>query len=248
MTQMISISLLKVNQLFKRKNNVLIFLLILMGVALPTLSGSLYYGFFQKLMQILTNSYFNMFFFIASGLNIIYMRSEFTNSYNLVSRISNYKMLIKSFVKDIIVGTVLLYLVSFVLASSGAIIFSFGNHQLFNHPVYGVNVLYYLLFYILRALVFASVVNVIIYLLSNLLKSKLTMVIILVFGIMFMIVPFRNVTHFYEMSVFYHDYFLSTSYQSFSLEIICSMFEGMLLLFIGNVLYRLLVLKKRDLV
>lgn len=249
MTRTINLSLSKLSNHYQRKSSFLIFLLILMGVALPSLSGSASYNFFEKLARILMNPYFNMLFFIASGVNVIYMRSEFTKSYNLASRVGDYKTLVVTFIKDIVLATAFLYVIAIILACAGAIIFSFGEHAMVTHPVYGFNVIYYLLFFIVRGFIFTSLVNVIIYLVSIAFRNRLTMLIILVCNVYFLIVSSgKSIKHFYQMSLLYHNYFLTGYYASFPLEIICSLFEGVLLLFICTIICRLIISKKRDLV
>lgn len=240
--------IISLNSYFKKKSNLLIFLILVIGVLVPGLSGSSNYGFFAKLNSILHNPYFNMFFFIATGLNVIYMRSNFSKNYDFIIRCENYSHLIKKFVLQIVIATAILYITSFILACSVSALFCYGNYSFNNHDVYGFNILYYLIFFFVRSILFASIINVIIYLLSCVFKRNVVMFIILLFSALFLLIPSGKVVlHFYDAGLFYHYYFLDVYYISFWLEIISSLLQFILLIIISLLIYNCVIRKKRDL-
>lgn len=239
----------KLNYYFQKKNSLLIFLLILVGVILPTVSGSVGISFFEKLYRIITNQFFNMFFILACGLGIIYIKNEYTKSYNFISRTKDYKQLIKDFIKDIVLVTSFLYCIAIVLSVAGACIFCFGNYEFVTHPTYDFNIIFYLVFFLIRSIVISSIINIIIYLFSCIFKNKISLFLILFSSVIFTnLVPAKVVYHFYDMNILYHYYFLSVEYSSFWVEIICSSLEILLLLMLGNFIYKIIISKKRDLV
>lgn len=240
----------KLNYFFNKKSNLFVFLLIFLGAVLSTLSGSLSYNFWYKLFDILNNPIFNMLFFISIGLNVIYMMSEFSKSYLIVSRYKNFPQMIKKIAKDISIYTLYLYIISLIIAISGAIIFSFGNFNMINHPFYDIPIIFYIIFYIIRNAIIICIINLIIYLLLILFKKIFATFIIMLNSVFFFILftDSSNILHFYNIKIIYHYYFTSIRYSSFLLEIVCSFFEIFVLAFIYKIFYKYIVSKKRDLI
>lgn len=238
----------KINYLLEKKSNLLVFLLILIGVLIPTLSGSMTTNFWYRLFSILNSPFYNFMLFIATGLNVIHISGELSKSYNIVNRYANYKILIKKFIHDIVVTTIILSIVGFILSISGAVIFSFGNISMIEHNIYGIPIIIYIVFYIIRGCIFACIVNSIIYLLSLLINKIGAIIIVLLLNSPFMIISkIFIIEHFYNMPLLYHYYYLSIEYSTFLLEIICSVLELFLLIIIRSLIHHFVTLKKRDL-
>lgn len=246
---MFKIYLSKINYYFDKKHSILIFLLLLLGVMIPAFSGSLTNNFWYRLWSILTSPFLNFMFFISIGLNVIYVSSELSKSYNVVNRYTNYHVLIKKFIIDIISTTLCLSVVSFILAIAGAIILSFGDMSLFNHPTYNFTIVFYILFHIIKISILACIINSILYLLVILIKKTGTTILILVSSSIFMVFPVYNKTilHFYNVPLLYHYYFLAVDYITFQLEFISTLFQLFILILIYNFLYKVVTIKKRDL-
>lgn len=237
----------KINNYFKNKNSLLVFLLLIMGALIPSLSG-VSGGFFDNLLKVLRNSYFNMFFFLASGLSVINMRSVFSRDYDFVIRNTNYKALIKGFIIEITLSTMVIYITAFILASAFSALFCEGNYTVYNYLDYGFNVFYYLAFLLVKSLVLASLVNVITFLLSNLFKKNLTLLLVLFNSLLFIVISGNKlVFSLYDFPVLYHYYFLGTNYNTFILEILCFGLQFIILCFISRLAYNLVTRKKRDL-
>ncbi len=239
----------KINYYFERKNSLLIFLLLLIGVLIPALSGSPSNNFWYRLFSILNSPFLNFMYFSAIGLNSIYISSELSKSYNVVNRYSNYKNLITSFVKDVIITTIILSIATIVLSISGAILFSFGNITMIQHPYYNFPIVIYIIFYIIRFFLFTCILTSIVYLLSLLFNKISSIIIILVFSSFFMILPefLSDVNHFYNMPLLFYYYFLQIHYSTIFLEIICSILQFFMLLLVYKIIYKKITIKKRDL-
>lgn len=240
----------KFNYYFSKKKSILIFLLLLMGVLVPTLSGSESYNFWYKLFNILNNPVYNMLLFISIGINAIYMANEFMSSYFVISRYQNIKNTIKEFEKDIIVFTIFLLAISFIIAIAGAIIFSFGDFRMINHPYYDFPIIYYILFFLIRSFVIATLVNSILYLFMFKFNKIVSTFIILINGTLFFSLPDNNflISHFYNMNFLYHYYYNFIKYSSFFLEIIISIIEIIILIGLNKFVFWYVSKEKRDLI
>ena len=96
----------KINYQFNNKKCLLIFLLLFIGVLLPTLSGSESYNFWSKLYNILNNPVYNMLLFISIGINMIYLIGEMMNNYMIILRCENLNKIIKNFINDVVIFTI----------------------------------------------------------------------------------------------------------------------------------------------
>ncbi len=239
----------KINFQFSKKNSILIFLLLFIGVLLPTLSGSSSFNFWNKLYNILNNPIYNMLLFISIGVNVIYFISDMINNHMIVSRYNNYKKVIKIFLRYIAIFTIYLMLVSFIMAIAGAIIFSFGDFKMINHSVYDIPIIIYILFFLIRSIIIACIINSIIYLLSLLLNKFIMTIIILLNGSIFFLISYDMsfIEHFYDMHLLYHYYYNSINYGSIFLELIVSIIQILLLIIISKIIFGLVTRKKRDL-
>ncbi len=244
----ISLNFVKFNYYFSKKNTLLIFLLILVGCLIPTLSGSESFNFWYKLLNILRNPIFNMLFFIAVGLNVIYLISDFSKSYEIISRYQNVRKNIDKNKKDIFIYTIYISFISLLIAISGAIIFSFGDFAMLKY--YNLPIIYYIIFYFIRNSIIAGIINVIIYYLFMILKKISITILILLNSLLFTLLPISSsvIKHFYNMKLLYHYYFLETYYETFFLEIICSLLEILILVFFSKIIYSFIIKKRRDLI
>lgn len=239
--------LINVNNYLRNKSSLLIFLLLIMGNLIPLLSG-LSGGFFENLLKVLHNSYFNMFLFLAAGLSVINMRSIFSKKYDFVIRNTNYKKIINDFMIEIILSTIIIYITSFILACAFSVLFCLENYDTFNYSNYNINVLCYLVFLIIKSLLLFCLVNVIIYLLSNVFKKNVTLLLVLIFSLGFLMLSSdKMILNIYDFPLFYHYYFLNTNYVTFILEILCTSLQLIILYVINYLTYKIVIRKKRDL-
>ena len=238
------------NYHFDKKQNLFIFLLLCLGTIIPTVSGCPDNNFWHRLFAILTNHVFNTMLFIAIGLNVIYMASEFSKSYNIVSRFDNYKKIVMNFMQNIIIYTIYLTIVSLILAIAGATLFSFGDFSMIKHPIYKMPMIYYILFYVVRSCVLSSIINVILYLVLIIFKNIMTTIVLISNSLLFLVISldFSYISHFYNMPILPHYYYTSISYSSFILEFMCTTIELLLLIILGKIMFYMVTYKKRELV
>lgn len=240
----------KINYQFNKKKCFLIFLLLFIGVLLPTLSGTESFNFWYKLFNILNNPVYNMLLFVSIGINIIYLAGDMTTNYTIISRYDNLNDIIKSFLKDVVIFTVYLIFVSFVMAIAGAILLSFGDIKMINHPIYNIPIIVYIIFFLLRSIIIASIINSIIFIAYITLRKLLATLIVIINSSFFMVNSASSTTinHFYNMHLIYHNYYTFIKYNSFLLEVIISVLEIIFLVIIASVLYKGVINKKRDLI
>ncbi len=240
---------LKINNHLNQKNILLIYLLILLGVLIPTLSGNVNHNFWYRLFNIQNSSFFNMMLFFAIGLNTIYYISECLKSYDFIIRYQNFKQMINIFIKDIIIFTIYFSFIALILSISGAILFSFGNFQIINHSFYNFSIIYYIIFFFIRSLIISSLINVLLFLLFIKFNKFTNLLIIIINSSLFMFISIGKlkVPHFYNMPILLHYYYIPTLYTDFLLELICSILEVILLIGIIKVIYSIFSCKKKDL-
>lgn len=110
----------------KKEQDFFLFFIILVGVLIPTISGSENYNFWVRLDTILKNTYFQFLLFIAISLNTFWTTSEYLKNKEIIIRFKNYKKIIEVLCQKLIISTFYLLLTGFVLAISGAWAFSLG--------------------------------------------------------------------------------------------------------------------------
>ena len=137
--------LVKINSFVSKKKSLIIFLLLLIGVFVPGFSGTNYLNFWDRLITIITNPFFNFMLFISVGYGLIMMLGDNFNCYNIVLRYKDYKSMINDYAKDVVCYSIYLTIISFLLAIAGAIVLSFGNYQMISYLYYDIPVIYYII-------------------------------------------------------------------------------------------------------
>lgn len=239
---------IKINHQFNKKKYLLIFLLLLIGVLISSLSASHSHNLWYKFYNTLNNPLYNMLLFFTTNLNIMYLYGDIMSNYNIISRYNNFNMVIKMFNKDIIIYTVYIIFISSILAFAGAIIFSFGDIKMINHPIYNFPIIFYIIFFLLRSMIITSIISIIIFLLYIIINRLLITIITVINSSLFFLnfLNFDIVRHFYNMPLLYHAYFTPIKYDSFFLEIIVSILEVFILLIVSNFIFNIVTKKKRD--
>lgn len=144
--------------------------------------------------------------------------------------------------------TIYLYIVYLILAVSGSVLLSANNFNMIDYMFSSVPYIVYLLVLILRELLFMIILNVIIYLLLELNKKYLITILIFVIISLFLLATDYKILikNFYSLYLLFPYYFQNIEYQSFTLELLCSMIELLILYGICKfILYRM-TLRKRD--
>ncbi len=144
--------------------------------------------------------------------------------------------------------TIYLYIVYLILAVSGSVLLSANNFNMIDYMFSSVPYIVYLPVLILRELLFMIILNVIIYLLLELNKKYLITILIFVIISSFLLATDYKILikNFYSLYLLFPYYFQNIEYQSFTLELLCSMIELLILYGICKfILYRM-TLRKRD--
>lgn len=238
-----------INNIYKKKKYFLIYLILFIGVLIPTFSNYSTYNFWYRLYSIITNPYVNTCFFISTGLNIIYIIKETSKNYYILNRTPSYKKMIINNTKLISISTTYLFLITIILSIAGALLFSFANISSINRPLYNINIIYYIILYIIRYILFSNIINNIIFFLLALTNQYISLLIVLLNSSIFLFLTNKtNITHFYNLPLIPHYYFNQTPYQTFLLEIICSLEELLILLLVAAIIYKIITKKKRDII
>ena len=238
----------KLNYFFSKKSNIIIFLLLLLGVLIPTLSGSSDTNLWKKLFSIISNPFFNSMYFISIGLNVIYMTSEHSKNYNIISRYKSYHNMVYDFINDIIVYTVYLAIISLILAISGAILLSFGNISMVSHPDYSIPLIIYIVIFFIRNTILSCLINIFLYLLFLRIGKYLTTLIVLLNSSLFFLLPNngRIISRFYKLFLIPHYYYSYNAYSNLYVETICSILLIMIILTSLSIIIKIILKKKRD--
>ena len=239
----------EITYFFNKKQSLLIYLLLILGVIVPAFSGISNYNLWYRIYFILTNPFYNCLFFLAIAINMIYLLSDFMKRYELLSRYNSYSQIIKLFIRRICNFTIYLTFISLILVFAGAIVFCMGEIDLIKHPIYNTYLVVYILFYIIRSVVFNCCVCSIIYLITIIVKKYLSIVLILLNTSFYLLLSngIDEINRFYNMHIMYHYYYFCIYYNNFALEIICSLLEFFILYFVYKIIYIKVVQRKREL-
>lgn len=241
--------ILTLNKYIDKNSNLLIFLLCLLGVLIPALSGRAGTNMWEKYSLILTSSFFNTMFSLALLIIMITVSQKLSTNYFYISRYSKYSFLIKTNIKALIIITIMTYMISQILILGGAVLFSFGNNSLIADPNYKIPIVMYILFQIIKGTVFYCFIATIMYLLSILLKKRASQILIVLLSLLYFILPeIERVEHFYQLPWLYHYYLVNVKYTTLFVECICSVLYGFILYGFIKLLYKKAISNKRDLI
>lgn len=237
-----------INNYFNKKDMLLILLLAILGCGIPTISGNPNLNFFSKFYEILNDRTFNFFMFLSLMINVFIYLHQLSNSQIFIMRLSNYNLIIKAFLKNISIYTIYIYIINIVLAMAGSILVSLNGFSMIYHPNYNFPIYLYLLFFIIRNAIILVLVFRIFFLVVLRFDNIITKLLILFFNILFLLpLKLSKINYFYEGRLLFNYYFLNINYQSFYLEVLCSILQILLLIIIQKMMTKYLFKKKRDL-
>lgn len=239
----------RVDQILTAKDHILIYLVISLGVCIPTVSALSSENFWIRLLNINTTPIYICMFYLSIGLFVVYSVKNYDNEYNILIRNRNLKHMINDSLKVIIFGTIILNIIGFLLTIAGALIFCYNDISIISHPTYNISVVIYMTFFILRGIIISCIINSILYFLYIIFKDYANIILILICSI-FTIIPFQSkeILHFYNMPILFQNYYSNIKYSTFYLEILCSIIEILLLVGISKILYYFVIKKKRDII
>ncbi len=246
----LKIKIYEINHYLDKKNGLLVFLLIFLGVLVPSLSGMSSTNFWQRWYSIVFSPFFNMMYFLSVWINVVYMLNEMSQSYYVISRSRNYIQAVKKYALNIVAVSFVIALVAIVLSIAGAISFCYGDTQMISHPYYSLDMLFYMLLYMVRFILFSCIINVIIYLVFLCTNKICRLFVILILDSLFVLLPnmSERISHFYNMPLIYHYYFMPVPYINVMVEITCSVLQAFILLLFIKILGKYITKRKRDLI
>ncbi len=226
--------LINLDNYISSKDNMLLFLFIVMAVMPPILSGFQTSNLWDRLLTTIQNPITNVLFF--SGLTIIIVNVKKNICYNEIffSRFHNYKDLIITGVITVFVATLIYFIAFIILAIAGSTIFSIGNYKVITYEKYNISIFLYILFILIKNGTTYIMISIILFLLSFLIKKKLIKHILLLFILLLFFIPYNNITitHFYQILIPFQGYILNSNYATLYIEIIDSILY-IILLFVG---------------
>lgn len=226
-----------INNYYHTKKSLLVFLLILVGVLIPTFSGNVGSNMWYRFNSIFTSKIFNVLISLAMLYNIFIIINT-KNNYNLLIRFKNSKNIIKNYIIDIIICTLYLCFISLIVTLSGSIIFSWGNFQIITHIGYDISILIYVIVQYVKFIFFHLVVNIIIYLICLKYKKEFIKIIGIINILIYFVINTDIINFGYYILIFFPQILLiGPIFSSFKFDIIFSTFEFVLLIMLLIFLY-----------
>ncbi len=237
----------RIHSHFNRKDTLIIVLIMGLGILIPLFSPTSQYNFWFNLYNILTNTYCNLFLVLSGILNIsLYLKSDY--KYNLVNRFSSLKEYVRYHIPDILYMTCHLFFIYILLSVAGAIAFSMNHFEMVDYMFYGISILEYLPFFLVRELGILLFVQLISFFVLEMGRKKFTVLFTILIVSCFVVTTNTNsiISHFYEASLSFPFYFQNIEYSSFSLEVLCSILYFGVLFLVYRLIFVLTTRKKRD--
>lgn len=238
--------LMNIDSFIPKKEYTLLFLISILAIIPPILSGYQSSNFLQRLLNVIESPLSNILFFLEIIIltNCILMRVCYNPLF--LSRYTTYKDLIKNGVLTIIISTIILYLSFFLVASAGSIIFSFGNYQLSIYEQYHINIIFYIIFKLIKNIVIYSIISVFILYIFIYFKNIIPKCCIIVLNIAcFFISPSKSITRIFKAPILFQNYLIAINYSSFYLEITTFILYVICLILILQLLYGFMIKRKR---
>ncbi len=216
--------------------------------SLIALISSFNSDFFGQMLINLTDNSFWFFYFIGIVLIITTLYNFFHNE-NIILRNNNFEKYINNNIINIIKINILLFLIVLIFLVVGSLIITDFNIDINSKIVYQFPAYLYCLFFSIRSLLIITMLSIIIYVLYWNFGKKITMIFwgacLCLFFISF---PHNDVINkISEIPLLFIRYFKILPYTSFSLEIIATISQFVILLLILSIFYYLLIEKsKRD--
>lgn len=186
-------------------------------------------------LDVLTGKDINnvMLFLVTFVLSFYYLKS-FSNNTNYIIRTNN-KNYIKNNTLNMLYIFTYTYLLYIIIIFSMCFIFSHGNYSTYMNE-YGLNIIFYLTFKLLRNFFIYLISNQCIYKLFYLFDKYNYIVFIVNILPFFMINCSKTIVHFYEMPLLYQMFLLNVNFNSFFLNVLCSIITILFLLIINKFL------------
>lgn len=236
-----------INTYLNDKNNLIVFLVIIIGIIVPLTSGHLEYNFWINLLNILTSPTSILFLFIASMLNIYKYLKYYPNKENIIFRFNSIKEYIRYFYKDIIIMSIYLYIIFIILSVAGSVLLSFNNFNIISYSYYNISIPTYLMILILRELIIFILLNITMYYIIYFNSNYISLITLIILILIFYKSNYKEIiNNIFNMYLLFPYYFQVIEYQNILLEILCSIIQIFILLVLNRLIYNKIIRKKRD--
>lgn len=239
---MVNISLINriintINYYYHSKKSLLIFLLILIGVLIPSFSGNVGLNVWHRFYNIVTSKIFNVLLSFAMLYNIFIIVNEKTN-YNLLIRLKNKRNIIKKYIVDIVICTLYLCIISLIVTMAGAIVFSRGDFKIIAHNEYNISILLYIIAQYIKLILFHTILNITIYLICCRYKKSIIKIFGIINSLIYFVIDVEIINlGYYVIMIFPQILLINPIFSSFGFEIIFSVIEFVLLIMLLMFLY-----------
>lgn len=201
-------------------------------------------AFFYGLYAINTSTIINVFLVLFCVLNssTIYDYMESNKSY--IIRCENKNTHNNAIIKNMVLLNTFIIITWILIGLVGLLIKYMGNYEVGNYYFYNISNIIYFLFFSFRKIVYINLL-VVIFIYVRKLLGKITMNFCLFLFITSMITYYYKydelIVSFSNIRIFIGYYFALFPYASFSLELTCSLFMGILLTIAAFSLYKLVI-------
>lgn len=238
--------LINIDNYISKKDITLLFLLLVLAIIPPAISGNPNSNMGEKFIYIVNNPLSNILFFIGIIIIIINIKKNICYNELLYARYDNYKQMISCGIKSIIISVINFYTAFIVVAIAGSILFCLGNYQFDIYDKYNISMMFYILFKYIKNFLIYEFVSIIIFILSFFIKKQSVKFIFLLLLFLFYFLNFTNfkINHFYQIPILFQTHLLSTNYISFYIEFIISTIYLIFLYVIEKLIFILAIKKK----
>lgn len=210
----------------------------------PKPIANFWFGFNEGLTGVIANATL----FLVLIINVFIFNKEFKTNYMLYNRFSSFKDKIKSDLISIIMMSLIIFLTHIILLIAAAIINSLGYHNPIDHIYYDLDTKIYIVFAILRLILYVVLIPSFTYLITIIKNQKIYVLLMAILLVSFL-VPFGispNVSSFFEGPISFMGYLCGFRFVNFETEVISSIIMFSIYFIIFAITYTYRISKKVD--
>lgn len=211
------------------------------------LDSLLYANLFNQLLNCFTSSFYLVLLILAITINIISLSSELKSS-NIILRYKNYHEYLKSCLKKNLIYVLLTLIISIFFCLFISLVSVEFKIKIISYYYYNISNLTYLVFTLIKIIVFLNLISIIIFYFHQLFKNKITFfVLICLLATFFVPITLESkITSIVKIPIFIGHWFYALPYSSFFVEILAFLFQSLILILLGFLLKYLCVFKRKD--
>lgn len=237
---------MNLNSFVTKKTYTSIFLICIMAIIPSVLSGIQGANVWERLLNVIESPLSNVIFFLSLIILISSIIKNVCYNHFFLSRYSTYEELVKNGLAAIIISTIILYCSFFIIAIASSFLFSFGNYQISLYENYHINILFYLIFKLIKNSCIYTIASSFIFLIFIYLKNDIIKFLIIILNVIFFFIkPSFIIDRIFKIPSLFQNYLISLNYLSFYLEFVVFIVYILILLIILRLLYKLIIKRKR---